>query len=284
MPTLPDLYSLGEFDLAINFIGLRNMIPYKVRCRKSITWIHTDLKYSKLNVGLELESWNRYDNIISISPDVTESFLCIFPELKSKIVEIENILPSEFVKNRSVAKDVEDELNNYGGEIKLLSVGRYCYAKNYDNVPDICKRLVMKGLDVRWFIIGFGIEEDKIRNKIIEAGMEKFVILLGKKENPYPYIKACDIYVQPSRYEGKSVTVREAQMLGKPVVVTNYNTASSQVHHKYDGMIVPLDNESCARELEYIIRDNTLQAHLSECCLSQDFGNESEVEKLIALI
>lgn len=114
--------------------------------------------------------------------------------------------------------------------------------------------------------------------------MQDHVILLGKKENPYPYIKACDIYVQPSRYEGKSVTVREAQMLGKPVVVTNYPTASSQIQHGIDGVIVPLDNEECARGLAEIIKDIDLQYRLADYCSTHDFGNESEVEKIYSLM
>ena len=76
--------------------------------------------------------------------------------------------------------------------------------------------------------------------------MQERVIILGKKNNPYPYMRACDLYVQPSRYEGKAVTVREAQLLGKPVVITNYATSASQLEDGADGVIVPMDNAGCA--------------------------------------
>lgn len=169
--------------------------------------------------------------------------------------------------------------------MNLLSVGRFCTAKNYDNVPDITRRIVDGGVqDLRWYIIGFGGDEELIRQRIKETGMQDHVILLGKKENPYPYIKACDIYVQPSRYEGKSVTVREAQMLGKPVVVTNYPTANSQIRHGIDGVIVPLDNDSCARGLAEVIKDINLQHRLADYCSTHDFGNENEVGKIYHLI
>ena len=169
--------------------------------------------------------------------------------------------------------------------MNLLSVGRYCQAKNYDNVPDIVRRIVDSGItDLRWYIIGFGADEDLIRSKIAEAGMEDHVILLGRKENPYPYIKACDIYVQPSRYEGKSVSVREAQMLCKPVAVTAYATAASQVRHGVDGVIVPLDNEGCARGLAEFICDKALQERIVAYLSANDYGNESEVEKIYRLL
>lgn len=162
---------------------------------------------------------------------------------------------------------------------RLLSVGRFSEAKNYDNVPDICRRMVKKGVDVKWFIIGYG-DEQLIRRKIEEAGMQEHVIILGKRSNPYPYIKACDIYVQPSRYEGKSVTVREAQMLCKPVVVTNYPTASSQIKSGVDGVIVPMDNEGCAKGLVKVIMDKALQTRLTDYLKTHDYGNEREVDKV----
>lgn len=164
--------------------------------------------------------------------------------------------------------------------IRLLSIGRLSEAKNYDNVPDICRRMIEKGMDLKWFIIGFGGDEQLIRAKIVEAGMQNNVIILGKRSNPYPYIKACDIYVQPSRYEGKSVTVREAQILCKPVVVTNYPTASSQIRNGVDGVIVPLDNEGCASGLAEVIMDKVLQERLMAYLRTHDYGNEAEVEKI----
>lgn len=169
--------------------------------------------------------------------------------------------------------------------IKLLSVGRYTHAKNYDNVPDVCRRLVDDHgqVDLRWYIVGYG-DEAPIRRAIADTGMEDHVILLGKKENPYPYIKACDIYVQPSRYEGKSVTVREAQMLCKPVVVTNYPTAASQIISGVDGVIVPMDNEGCARGIAAVIADTALRQRLVDYLSTHDYGNENEVEKIYGLM
>lgn len=167
---------------------------------------------------------------------------------------------------------------------KLLSIGRFCEAKNYDNVPDITRRIIEGGCDIKWYIIGYGGDEDLIRQKIAEAGMQDHVIILGKRTNPYPYIKACDIYVQPSRYEGKSITVREAQMLCKPVVVTNYPTASSQIQDGLDGVIVPLDNEGCAKGLAKFILDGEKQAKIIEYLKTHDFSGQHEVSKIYNIV
>ena len=132
--------------------------------------------------------------------------------------------------------------------------------------------------------LGYGGDEDLIRRKISEARMENDVIILGKRSNPYPYMKACDIYAQPSRYEGKSVTVREAQMLCKPVVIANYPTAKSQIQDSVDGVIVSMDNEGCAKGIAVFIKDKDLQNKIITYLHTHDYGNVAEIQKLEKLI
>ena len=282
-PFLPSLERLGEYDLAISFITPHNIVLNKVKSKKKIAWIHTDYSAIHVNVDKELPVWAGYDYIASISPDCKRSFLKLFPSLEKKIVDIENILSPEFVRQQAKLFDASNEMQSDG--LKLLSVGRYTQAKNYENVPDIARRIVNAGYsDLRWYIIGFGGLESLIRQKIAEAGMENHVILLGKKDNPYPYIKACDIYVQPSRYEGKSVTVREAQILCKPVIVTNSSTAGSQIQDGIDGVIVPLENEACANGIINVVENKELLSSISAWLSTHDYGNESEVEKIYNLL
>ena len=97
-------------------------------------------------------------------------------------------------------------------------------------------------------------------------------------------MNACDLYVQPSRYEGKAVTVTEAQILGKPVMITNYPTAKSQVKDNIDGYICELSVEGIARGIEKIYNDKELREKLSKNCRNTDYSNKYELEKLYELI
>lgn len=283
-PLLPKINQSMTYDLAISFLTPHRIVAEKVKAKKRIAWIHTDYTRVWVDAEEELKVWQKYDYVASISGDVTNTFLQVFPSLAPKIVEIENILSPTFVRKRAELQDVDKEIRHEGA-ITLLSVGRFSDAKNYDNVPDICKHLINETkLNIKWYIIGYGGYEALIRQKIKEAEMEERVILLGKRSNPYPYIKACDIYIQPSRYEGKSVTVREAQMLCKPVVVTNYPTAPSQIRSGVDGVIVPMDNEGCAHGLAEVICDKPLQERIIAHLKTHDYGNEAEVEKIYELL
>ena len=297
-PYLPSLDHLGEYDLAVSFLMPHNIVLNKVRAKKKVCWIHTDYSCIDVNAALELPVWSGFDKVVSISADVTREFLKVFPSLEHKMVEIHNILPASFVRARAEEMSPEEvarEMPQEEGVINLLSVGRFTYPKNYDNVPAILKNVNdnvnvnandCKTVDVKikWYLIGYGGDEPLIRQRIAEAGMEGQVIILGKKGNPYPYIKACDVYVQPSRYEGNAVTVREAQMLGKPVVVTDYATASSQIQNGVDGIIVPMDNEGCADGIARFLQDRAKQQSITDHLKTHDFSNADEINKLFALL
>lgn len=278
---LRSLHEFGVYDLAISFMQPHNIVLKKVKAHKKIAWIHTDYSAIHLDVRKEIKIWGDFDYIVSISPDCTKSFINTFPELSNKIIEIENILSPTFVREQAGIIE-KTKVGEFKG-IKLVSVGRICHAKNYDNIPYIANKLKQNGLIFKWFIIGPGSHSD-IDKTIVETGTEDCIEFLGPKDNPYPFIRDCDIYVQPSRYEGKSVTVREAQILCRPVVITDYLTAKSQIENEIDGIICPMDNDSIAQAIFNLINDKDKIKKIISYLSSHDYGNETEVEKIYKLI
>lgn len=250
MPHIGD----GRYDLAISFLTPHYYVAEKVDADRKAAWIHTDYSAIVTDVAEEERMWSRFDRIVAVSEASAETFGRAFPSLKPKLTVFENRLPLNYMNGLEDAIDVSAEMPD-DGRIKLLSVGRFCEAKNFDSIPAICKMILAKGLNIVWYIIGFGGDEPLIRRRIAEEGVEASVIVLGKRENPYPYMKTCDVYVQPSRYEGRCVAVQEAQALGKPVIITAYPSSASQLTDGVDGWIVPLETEKCAEGIADIISD-----------------------------
>ena len=279
-PFLPKINPSVEYDLAISFLQPHLYLLKKVRARKKLAWLHTD--YSKVFVSRKEEAvWSQFDYIAAISEDVGHSFVNRFPSLNSKLISVENILSSKFIRERAM----ENGVSLPGKSIRLLTIGRYSYPKKLEDIPVLTASLQKIFPDLKWYIIGYGNpnEEKKILDSINLAGVKDSVVLLGKKTNPYPYIKACDIYVQPSRYEGKSITVREAQILCKPVIVTAYPTATSQIRDGVDGVIVPLEIEQCANAMISFLKDKEKQEKIIYYLSAHDFGNEIEINKIYQL-
>ncbi len=281
LPFLPKMKK--EYDVAISYLWPHYFVADKVKAKTKIAWIHTD--YSKINTDIEmdLDMWNKFDYIVAVSKDCRNSFLSKYPSLKDKVIIIENITSPNFV--RSMADESVYDFDTEENVFKVVSVGRYCDAKGFDNAIKALKILHDRGyLNIKWYIVGYGGEEELYKRLIKENKLEDSFILLGKKTNPYPYMKQCDLYVQPSRYEGKAVTVGEAQILGKPVIITNYATAKSQVEHKVNGYITELSIDGIVNGIETLYRDIELRKILIKNCNSRSFENNDELYKLYKVI
>lgn len=262
LPFIPKLEE--EYDVAISFLWPHYFVGDKVRAKRKIGWIHTDYSNINLNANMEYKMWNKMDNIVAVSEGCRDSFLSILPNVNKNVEIIENILSPEFVREQADREDVMKELQMKPGKIKLVTVGRLSYAKGIDVAMHALRKLLDEGYEMEWYVVGYGALEAELRKLLAELNLEKHFFLLGKKTNPYPYIKACDIYVQPSRYEGKAVTVREAQIIGKPVLITNFSTAKSQVQDGIDGLITEMGINGIVNGIKRLIEDKELREALVE--------------------
>lgn len=280
LPYLPKLDK--EYDVAISYLWPHYFVAEKVKAKRKIAWIHTDYSTIETDIDMDLKMWNKFDYIMAVSEECKNAFLKKYPSLKGKVKVMENITSPEFIR-KMAEEDIEENIKE-DDSFKLVSVARFSHAKGIDNAVKALKLLHDRGLtNIKWYVVGYGGDEEMIRKLISENNLEDSFILLGKKINPYPYMKFADIYVQPSRYEGKAVTVGEAQILGKPVLITNYPTAKSQVRDKYDGLICELSVEGIANEIEDLFNNNDKLKLLEDNCKKSDYFNGYELEKLYSL-
>jgi glycosyltransferase involved in cell wall biosynthesis len=280
-PFLPKLKH--EYDVAISFLWPHYFVGEKVQAKRKIGWIHTDYSNISINQTLDEKMWRKMDRIIAVSDSCKDSFLKVFPTFNDSVQVIENMITAGLIHEQSNEKIAEKIIKKNGKTI-LATVGRLSHAKGIDNAVYACKELVEKGFEIEWYIIGYGPQEEEIKKLIQDLNLENRFFLLGKKTNPYPYIKACDIYVQPSRYEGKAVTVREAQILGKPVLITNFPTAKSQVVDGIDGVITEQGIDGIVKGISQLILDNELRCKLIENTSTTNYENKIEINKLYELI
>lgn len=277
LPLLPRCRK--QYDVAISYLWPHYFVAEKVDAKVKIAWIHTDYSIIDTDIELDLKMWDKFDYIVAVSEDCKKSFLNKYPSLLDKVIVIENITSPSFVKKLS--EENVDDFDIDEGIFKVLSVGRYCEAKGFDNAIKALRILKDRGYEnIKWFVVGYGGDEDMLKRLIKENNLEDDFILLGKKTNPYPYMKQCDLYAQPSRYEGKAVTVSEAQILGKCVMLTNYNTAHSQVKDEIDGYITELSIDGVVDGIDKLYKNKEFRKKLEHNCKVNNYTNNYELEKL----
>lgn len=246
----------GMYDVVVAFqSGEPTYYAFdKVKSKRYVTFFHTDISNIKLANEIERNYLKKADLIATISTKCVESIRTEFPELKGKVVCLENLSSKKLII-RLAGENQPEEFIGIKDYIKIVSVGRLVKLKGYDMVVDAAKILRECRINFQWFIIGEGEERKALEKQIREKAVEKYVHLIGMRENPYPYIKYADIIVQSSRYEGKSVVLDEAKILEKPIIVTNYNSVEDQVLDGINGLICNMDAEGIAERIKDYIQN-----------------------------
>ena len=136
---------------------------------------------------------------------------------------------------------------------------------------------------MHWWIVGDGELRECLEKQVRSNGVEQYLTFLGSKSNPYPYMNNADLIVQTSRWEGKSVVLDEAKILGKPILATAYATVKDQVENGKEGVIVEMNAESIAKGIECLVEDESVLNRIRNYLMARDYGNQSEIVKYYKL-
>ncbi len=273
-----------EYDAAIGYLE-GTSIYYcidKVRAKKTVGYMHTDYKNIISQKGMDEPYFKRLDEIVAVSQKCRNILTEVFPFIGEKTTVIENIISEKLISSMAEAQD--NVFCAGDGETVILTIGRLSPPKGIDNAVKACASLKKMGCKIKWYQIGKGEMKEEIEALIKSDGLEQSFIMLGERANPYPYIKQCDIYVQPSNYEGKSIAVDEVKCLGKPIVVTNFETVFDQIEGGKNGLIAEKDPDDIALKIKYLIDSPRKCAELSENLKNEKTGNEEEIEKFYRII
>ncbi|WNQ12688.1 glycosyltransferase [Paenibacillus aurantius] len=273
-----------EYDAAIGYLE-KSSIYYvvdKVRAHKKIGWIHTNYSNSGMDPLFDGPYFKKLDHVVTVSDECAESLRTHFLEVHNKIKIIRNIVSPPTIWRLSDKEPLDQEILEKGG-MKLVTVARLSPEKGIDLAVKACSHLVSKGYPVQWYVLGEGGERGNLEKLIREHGLEDTFHLLGNRENPYPFIKSADLYVQPSRYEGRSIAIDEAKILRKAIVVTNYETAKDQIKDGVNGLLADRSEEGLAATIETLLRDPELRNRLITGLSRESLGTEEEVHKLYEL-
>ena len=221
------------------------------------------------------------DQVVTISPKCKTALEEVFPEFTGKFLWLPNLISSRKIEHLSLAYEPEEFAACPGA--KLLSVARLSFEKGIDIAVEAAAELKKRGIAFCWFIVGEGPEGARLGQQIHSLGLEDDVVLLGTRENPYPYIRGCDVLVQPSRVEGKSLVTDEARILHKPIVCANYESAPDQIEHEVTGLIVPTTGEGISAGIVRLLEDDALREEIIANLKAKEQGNAEEIRRYYAL-
>jgi glycosyltransferase involved in cell wall biosynthesis len=276
-----------EFDLAIAFhIPASLPVIYainNIKAKNKVAWIHNDVSETQYRktVPLYEKFYKNYDKIFCVSQNARNNFDKMFPNLKEKTSVFYTILDEKKIKEMSLGKESYSDI--FTGT-RILTVGRLSSSKGQDLIPLVLAKLIANGYsNIRWYCLGEGETRHELETLIRKLHLENDLFLLGNKSNPFPYIKDCDLYVQPSRHEGFCITLAEARALNKPIVSTDSVGAREQIEDGHDGLIVEFDVEQLVNSIKKLISETTLCEKFVSNLKHKNVSSVMEMEKLSEL-
>ncbi|MCQ2484196.1 MAG: glycosyltransferase [Clostridia bacterium] len=272
-----------HYDCAIGYLegNANDYVADCVKADRKICFIHNDIGVLPYSEELYKNAFEHSDAIVTVSEVCLDSLKAKFEEYKDKMHIIENITCRKIISDELTE---EKMYSRETGETVILTVGRCSEQKNIELAVDACKELKKRNRNIKWYHIGKGMLENRIKKYVSEMNMENDFIMLGEKSNPYNYMAQCDIYVQPSLFEGKSIAIDEVKCLCKPIVVTDFPSVYDQIEDGVNGIICKMNKEDMADKIEMLIDNVAKREQLSSNLAAEKTGNEEELLKLYKLI
>lgn len=276
---------MEEFDLAIAYHVPASFpviyVSKHLKAKRKVAWIHSDVEIYKNELETYIDYYKTFDKIYCISEYGRMKFNTQYPNLKDKTEVFYNIINTDEIKRLSEeSKSFNDKFDG----IRILTVARLTKEKGCDILPDIVTNIINKGFNIRWYVIGDGEEKERLAKSILEKNLEDKLFLLGTKNNPYPFFKECDIYVQPSRHEGYCITLGEAKRFNKPIITTNFVGALEQIDNNETGLIVNFNKQEIIDKIIEIIKDKELRMYIINNLKKFKYGDNYEMNKIYSLL
>lgn len=269
-----------KYDVAIAYAqGFPTyFVADKVQASKKLAWINCDYKNTLYNKYLDKAFYKKFNKIIAVSDACKESIIQVDSSYKDKIEIIKDIVNPNLILN--MANEKVEKLND--DCLKILTVARLViHHKGYDVAIKAARLLMENNIKFKWYVIGDGVDREIIKKLIKENNLTDNFILLGSRGNPYPYMKKCDIYVQPSRYEGFGLTVIEAKILKKLIICSNFNTVNELIENEVSGIIAGMSEIDLYNAINRIINDKELSTQILNNLKSELAYNSTEEIKKI---
>lgn len=251
----------------------------RVSANKKYLWFHHG-SYNLTNAEyiLDKKYYPKFDKIVTVSLSNKKMLAKYFPEHKDKIKVVPNIINiKEIIKNSNVEVSDFPKMN---GKYNFVTVSRFSKEKGIDLAIEIAAELKTEGLQFKWYFIGSGDTFLEIKKMINQRSLQDVCILLGEKENPYPYMKLADLYVQTSYVESQSITIYEALVLKKLIVTINLPALNEALQNGKLGVLCKPEKMDFVAEIKNILNDSAAKTRLNESVKKNLVSNESAYDAI----
>lgn len=250
-----------DYDVAINYLEIDSpkFVLNHIQAKKYMQWYHIDVGNleNPKETDRQIYWYKKMDAIICVAESARKNFVTRYPLLEDKTFTLYNFFDINAVLEKS-----EEPFSFESNVPVILSVGRMALQKKYLRFLNVIKSLRDEGYKFQWHVLGTGYEYNQIKNTVSDYNLEDIVFLHGTVDNPYKYMKNCDLFVLPSGWEGFPTVTMEAKILEKPVLATDVSGIREQMTHNKNGYIVDNNEKAIYKGLKYLLDNPNVLNHI----------------------
>ena len=279
-------YIKENYDIEIAFLEgpVTRLFSVKNSNTRKIAWIHNDISLvfgsglkAKIKQKIDEKIYSKFETLIFVSKENLQNFNETYRGLSQHKKEVIH----NYIDKENVIKKANEllEIHFNKKNINFVTVARLVEQKAIDRFIKVHVKLVKDGHDHEVYVVGDGPEKNRLERLVKENKAERTFHLLGKKENPYPYIKNADYFCLLSKFEGYGMVLEEAKILGKSIIITD--TAAREAVQDYkNSIIIENSEEKIYQKLKQIISDFKRE----NIDLKEKYDNSEIIQKIEKLV
>lgn len=274
-------YIENNYDVEVAFLEgpITNLLSVKNTKTSKIAWIHNDINLvfgktlkSKIKKIYNKKIYSKYQRLVFVSKHNLQKFEeCYKLNVPKEVVH-------NYLNKQNVIEKAKESVQDFQNEntINFLTVARLVNQKAIGRLINVHEKLIKNGYNHKFYVVGDGPLRDELEQKIKDLNLGETFILLGQKENPYPYIKQTDYFCLLSYYEGLPMVLLEAKQLNKYIIITD--TASREALEGYENKLIVENSENGIYEGLKNVIENQYKPIIKE---ENDDENEKIIEKIL---
>lgn len=280
-------YIKDKYDTEIAFLEgpITRLFSSKNSKVKKVAWVHTDITKifgnnlkSRIKRIYDKKIYDKYQKIVFVSKGSMEQFKNAYPSINEEKLQV---IHNYVNKDNVIEKSNEETGISFSKEtFNIVTVARLMKEKGIDRLIRVHEKLIKEGLNHNIYVVGDGPEKEYLKKLVKEADIKDTFKMIGKKENPYPYIKNTDAFCLFSHYEGYPMVIIEAKLLGKFIIITN--TSAVEAIQNYDkSMVVENDEEHIYMGLKELLENKDKYMNIE---IKTKYDNEDIIEEINGIL
>lgn len=266
------IFKDANFDIVISYAEGKNSEIVSRFDAKRILFFHNS---KDSHHALNLQLFPKYHQIIAVNDGVKEMLAECYSEFSDKVSVIYNYIDASRIIAKS--KDKPDNTKTKKNGLSICTCGRISHEKGFELAVEAADYLKKQGINFLWLFIGDGADRPKIERDIKEKELEQYIEITGYKDNPYPYMAAADIYVQPSYEEAQPLVLLEAMVLGKPIVSTKTVGGNTILKGGEKGILTDFSGQALAKGIMTLINNPDVRSSLENLYTLEDNEKEKQI-------